>query len=201
MNLIHLASFPRSGNKFAQQILHHAFGLKCRSIYSVPFYPDEIAPTWDGVETGVIIKTHEFWTDGPAIYLVRDPRDVYCSYAKYLSHIQQRVVTPKELIEGTSWSEHVCSWRHPNVVVIKYEDLLVSPIVTMAAVLAGLAIRVATVGPLPSWNHLHRDCPWYYQAGEQGRWRTELTEDEIAICEAKNRRYMEMFGYIDQKTI
>ena len=194
---IHLASFPRSGNKFAQQILHYAFGLKIRSIYPVPTYPHEISPTWDGVETGIFLKTHELWTSGPAIYLVRDPRDVYCSYAKYLSHVEQRDVTPMELIESTNWSEHVCSWQQPETHVIKYEDLLASPIETMTAVLAGLAIQVAIVGPIPSWSDLHRDCPWYYQAGERGRWRTELTKGEIAICEAKNRRYMEMVGYID----
>ncbi len=198
-NHIHLASFPRSGNKFAQQILHHVFGLKCRSIYRVPEYSDEIAPTWDGIEQDVIVKTHELWSSGSAICIVRDPRDVYCSYAKYLSHVKRRSVTPAELIQCTSWSEHVLSWQQPSVHVVKYEDLLRDPIAIMKAVCERLTIAVTEIGTIPMWTQLHADCPWYYQRGDSGRWRTELTKSEIALCEAKNHACMKTFGYASQE--
>lgn len=196
-SLIHLASFPRSGNKFAQQILHYAFGLKCRSVYPVPAYADEIAPTWDGIETDVIVKTHELWSGEVGIYVIRCPMDVYCSYAKYASQTQGRLITPEELIQSTSWSEHVLSWRQPGVHVVKYEDLLRDPIATMKAVCERLTIDVTEIGTILNWTQLHTDCHWYYQRGESGRWRTELTKNEIALCRDKNQGCMKTFGYCD----
>lgn len=194
-SLIHLASFPRSGNKFAQQILHHVFGLKCRTVYPVPSYPDEIAPTWDGVERDVIVKTHELWSSGGGIYVVRDPRDVYCSYARYQSHLQDRVITPLELIETTSWTEHVLSWRQAGVYVVRYEDLLREPVSTIKDILHRLSIAVDVIGMLPDWDRMHSNCPWYYQRGIAGRWREELSESEIDLCETRNRECMKWLGY------
>lgn len=191
-----LASFPRSGNKFAQQILHHVFGLKCRTVYPVPVHPDEIAPQWDGIEQDVIVKTHELWGGETGIYVVRDPRDVYCSYAGYQSHVEGRIVKPLELIQTTSWSEHVRSWRQPWVYPVRYEDLLLAPIPTIKAVLDKLSIESVAIGNMPNWDQLHAKRAWYYQRGIEGRWRDELTEAAIELCESKNRECMRELGYV-----
>ena len=180
--VLSLASFPRSGNKFAQQILHHMYGLKCRTIYPVPSYPDEIAPTWDGIEQNVILKTHELYSEETGIYIIRDPRDVYCSYAKYLN------VTPISLIDS-SWSEHVLSWQQPNIQIIRYEDLLIDPTCIMPK-------ETPIIGKLPYWEDLHTICPWYYQCGKSGRWKNELTKNEVDKCMSINREIMKQYGYL-----
>lgn len=168
-------------------------------MYPVPPYPDEIAPTWDGIEQDVFIKTHELWSSGGGIYVVRDPRDVYCSYARYQSHIQERIVTPRELIETTSWTEHVLSWRQSGVHVVRYEDLLRDPVTTIKVVLGRLSIEASAGGTIPEWAKLHSECPWYYQAREAGRWRTESTQTEIDLCEKQNGPTMLDFGYIQAR--
>jgi hypothetical protein len=194
--VLSLASFPRSGNKFAQQILHHVFGIKCRSVYPVPSYPDEIAPTWDRIEQDVILKTHELWSGEAGIYVVRDPRDVYCSYASYQSHIEGRAVSVKELLEITSWSDHVLSWQQPGVHLIRYEDLLQDPITAMKLTLERLHITTPVVGSMLDWDKLRTRCSWYYQRGVAGRWKDELTDKEIELCQYQNHENMKMLGYV-----
>ena len=203
-NHIHLASFPRSGNKFAQQILHHVFGLKCRSIYPVPEYPDEIAPTWNGVEANVIIKTHELWSCETGIYVVRDPRDVYCSFSRYQTHLKGRLVSAEDLISDPasfadycfSWTDHLLSWRKPGVHVLKYEDLLSDPIGAMKAALSFFAIDVLEIGTIPDWSQLNAGCHWYYQVGKAGRWKMELPQVAIDLCEQVNGKAMRELGYL-----
>lgn len=191
---IHLASFPRSGNKYAQQLLH-VLGNKCRTVYPVPSDIDEIAPTWDGKETGVFLKTHELRTEEQAgIYLVRNPLDVYCSYARYITHLTGKHTTPHELMLNTSWSSHVLSWDVPGVYLLRYETLLTNPS-AIQKTCESLGMSSATVNSMPDWNSLHTNCPWYYQQGRANRWKEELTLKEVQLCVARNRDTMTRFGY------
>ena len=142
----------------------------------------------------MIVKTHELWSGETGLYVVRDPRDVYCSYSRYMSHLKGRFVSTEELIDE-SWSKHVVSWRKPDVHVVRYEDLLSDPIVAMRDVLGRLAIDTSEVGDLPDLGNLHAGCGWYYQVGKAGRYRNELTQSAINLCESVNGPVMRELGY------
>lgn len=74
-----------------------------------------------------------------AVYLVRDPRDVACSYASHLDMDIDAVIeilgdqysalrTNLRVPQFTcSWSKHVQSWTD-KALVIRYEDLCVNPV-------------------------------------------------------------------------
>lgn len=148
------------------------------------------------MEQDVFLKTHELWSEGPAIYVVRDPRDVYCSYATYESHMQNRIATVAELIQRDSWSKHVESWANQDEVhLIKYEDLLTKPVQIMKDACSRFGVEAVEIGKLPDWNSLAAGCRWYYQQGKPGRWKTELTASEADYCLKENGESMLRFGY------
>jgi hypothetical protein len=76
-----------------------------------------------------------------AIYIVRDPRDVAVSYARYtgrdLDEMIAYLANPGAALQGTatqvfeflgSWSRHVESWvAAPKRLLVRYEDLLAAP--------------------------------------------------------------------------
>lgn len=72
-----------------------------------------------------------------SVYLVRDPRDVACSYARYMGRPVDEIIGYMENDTHqlnthsvvtqfvTSWSLHVRSWRNKmQPLVVRYEDLL-----------------------------------------------------------------------------
>jgi aryl sulfotransferase len=102
-----------------------------------------------------------------AIYVVRDPRDVAVSMARFVDGPPERVVAAMGNPAATlgrvaggigrhveqragSWSEHVLSWldqRRLPVCLLRYEDALVDPVGTFEPALrfAGLAPAAAEV--------------------------------------------------------
>ncbi len=89
-----------------------------------------------------------------AIYVVRDPRDVAVSLARFMdSSIDEAIDvmnTPTYRTENDretaaelwgSWSEHVMSWTirpNPATLVVRYEDMLAKPTETFTSIIAHL---------------------------------------------------------------
>ncbi|MDE8348755.1 MAG: sulfotransferase domain-containing protein [Acidocella sp.] len=87
-----------------------------------------------------------------AIYLLRDPRDVAVSYARYTGQsIDQTITfmgksgaanrgTETQVFEFlSSWSAHVRSWAmRPKTLVVRYEDLLSAPETAFGAIISYL---------------------------------------------------------------
>ena len=126
--------------------------------------PDELLP--------LLRKTHEVWrpgTDGrepfpvdatrAAILVVRDPRDVACSYAPFFgvgidaaidAMASSPDVGPGRPVQGMtaqpwgSWSGHWHSWRNPDVPfpvhVVRYEDLSHDAVAALALVLDAIGL-------------------------------------------------------------
>lgn len=173
----YLASYPRSGNTMFLHAIHYGFGLRCRTIYPVF---EGIAPKWDGAEEIDFLKTHELPSDKtPSIYLVRDPKDVFCSYALWTQKSKIWTEETSRIADafiegrpyGTSlayggWSEHVKQWRSSATIVLRYEDCYLNPIKALQRVL-GVS---EPVGKVPSFADLQADCDWYFQRGHPGRW-------------------------------
>lgn len=203
----YLASYPRSGNKMFLHALHYGLGMKCRTIYHVPDVPAEIAPRWDRVEEVDFLKTHELPRGKtPAIYLVRDPRDVFCSYAiwtqKSTEWTDETSKIADALIENRSygcsvsyggWSEHVRQWREAATFVLRYEDCYIDPIGALQRV---LNIQERS-GDMPNFESLQENCNWYFQRGRPGRWG-DMPEWLVRKTEDLHGEMMREMGYLDK---
>lgn len=166
---IWLASYPRSGNTFFRILLNQVYDLKTYSLYDDDLFTKSEnlhqfskvigynqLPSWSEMASSTqpfIIKTHYLpFDEHPAIYLVRDGRDVLVSYAHYILSFsdsrsgwktkahkllsligfnQYNRVLKNLIINGPNggWSQHVDQWnQRSNTVTLKFEDLVKNPV-------------------------------------------------------------------------
>jgi hypothetical protein len=140
MNVVWLASYPRSGNTYLRTILCHCFGLRSGSVYPNDLGGNGELEGYVGHIEQVpgrgilfpsgglpLIKTHEYPIDNnPAIYVVRDGRAASVSLWKfYNGSIPLDMVIEGRHRFGT-WSSHVAAWKpweRENTLLVKYEEL------------------------------------------------------------------------------
>ncbi|HTN93640.1 MAG TPA: sulfotransferase domain-containing protein [Gallionella sp.] len=171
MKVVWLASYPKSGNTFARMLLHtYLYGKSQNSEEIAGKIPDihqilkqnkSLVPNED---SRVLVKTHFCLTaDHPYaevttgyIYILRNPRDVLLSNARYLgvdgnpdslrkfalSFINDLGVPRWRQMKMGSWPEHLASWlnsanRLPHI-FIKYEDLRMDTANTLKRVISFL---------------------------------------------------------------
>ena len=90
---IFLVSYPRSGNTWVRNIIAEAlYGESGKSLGEIGEYvPDLHKYNIDEMELAHprVIKSHFYYTKEykRIIYIVRDPRDVFISYHKYLTQL------------------------------------------------------------------------------------------------------------------
>lgn len=144
---IFLVSYPKSGNTWLRFMLAHLqFADAPIDFHTISDYIPAGASTADRVWHTQInrmrprfIKSHvRYQPRFPrVIYLVRDGRDAYVSYYRFLfgrlpeGTTLAEFITKRDLRFGT-WSQHVNSWLNANLpsdrfVMIKYENMLRNP--------------------------------------------------------------------------
>lgn len=138
LEIIWLASWPRSGSTFLRTILWHCFGLRSGSIYPKDLGGNKKLEAYVGhVEHSAnlfmqgnipLIKTHEAPPDdNPAIYIVRNGKDATISlYEFYFGNLSLEVIIEGHHRFGT-WANHLNSWRpweRRNTLFLKYEDVV-----------------------------------------------------------------------------
>ncbi len=180
--IIWLASYPRSGNTFFTVVLTRAFGIyPTYSVYDESYYvrrpdhkkvpnnlqalmQDAAVDSMDGVaklDRPFFLKTHDLPSSDnwPAIYIVRDGRDVLVSYAHYIIDFERSEPAPRARRETTSqdseleqimrdlliheasfggWGRNVKAWinRDPGATLVKFEDLTCKPVEVVRATLS-----------------------------------------------------------------
>jgi hypothetical protein len=233
--IIWLASYPRSGNTFFRMLLFYSYGVKTHSIYNDPLFERIGATEVVGHESlpapvealvndkeVYFVKTHNLPTDAnPAIYLVRDGRDVLVSYAKYILSFGRkagRLARLKELLglkrfrqtlrdlildnqRYGGWSNNVLEWtcRRENGITfpLRYEDLINEPELWLRKALEKLQVQL---GPsrgmgLPAFDTLHARWPQFFRKGKIGSWREGMPEDLHELFWEYHAEAMEAFGY------
>ncbi|MEM6263236.1 MAG: sulfotransferase domain-containing protein [Bacteroidota bacterium] len=138
---VFIASYPKSGNTWTRFVLAHLLTRNTKDLNFQNY--DQYVPEL-GVHDEFIInrppprlmKTHVHPQDymNKAVYVIRDPRDVYVSYYYYLrKRYYSEELTFEEFFLNSEipfgrWKEHVEAWdKHQNKIVIRYEDLLANP--------------------------------------------------------------------------
>lgn len=92
--IIWIASYPRSGNNFTRGLLERSYDIKTYAIYDEPRQPKIDVEMARNAEEPYLVKTHDLpKDDSPALYLVRDGRDVLVSYARFI-HTQKVANNP-----------------------------------------------------------------------------------------------------------
>ena len=189
----------------------------------------------------VMVKTHNALVEvdgvpmitqsltAAAIYVVRNPLDVVVSYAYHLGQPTDDIITLMETKgfhspatadqvpeHHSDWSTHVESWSarsHPQLHVVRYEDMSRRPGPTFRAIAAFLGLkpprerleramrhssfrslraqedRVGFVERTPSQDR-------FFRAGKVGGWREVLDDAQVCRVVERHRVQMERFGYL-----
>lgn len=160
---VYLATYPRSGNHWIRFLIEEATHIATSSVYQDSDFPHlPLSFPWGGysVDQGyqgncrypepneaVVIKTH-FPSFNPnrfdnkpcvqVIRIIRNPIDSISSYYVYAHPSDSDYKVPKETI-----GDYLYSWRKfqeywdqaPNVLTIRYEDLIDNPTYYLAKIL------------------------------------------------------------------
>jgi Sulfotransferase domain len=222
-----LASYPRSGNKLTRLALNVLFGVPFYTLYQEKDAGSKwslLSQDWDGskglpasappLASGefAVVKTHELPVPRdrlPALYILRDGRDAYVSYAHFsmrkhpdtYGNMSYAEVLEK-LIRSTrhfgGWSAHVEAWttRSTPTAVIRFEDLLVDPAdaVTKACTSLGLEV-VRRTAELPAFGELQAQNPAALRKGKAGTWREEMPPHLESLFWSIHGPCMERLGY------
>ncbi|MDA0373909.1 MAG: sulfotransferase [Planctomycetota bacterium] len=192
----------RASGAFAEIFSRHALQM-CREFYRTTFRGRKFR--WWGeklLDLRMALDLQRWMPDAHYVLLVRDPRDVLCSWRAHgrrrndsqgrLEHLDARVFAD--------------SWRAiyedgapklRNTLTVRYEDLLAKPRQKVKAILDHLGLEWhegidATLGP-SAWFAEHGTSDTPHES--IGRWRRDLGDDELAIVEEVCGAPMERFGY------
>jgi hypothetical protein len=158
----------------------------------------------------------ELFPDAKFMHVVRDPRDVVCSV------LSMRFGADDPIVAAMEWQHALGCWlmaermiSPANRIEIRYEDLCVSTESTFGKLIEWMAPEMTpgilkpdlesvlsvggtagqgsfqSVADLPHHRRLHEPL----NAGRIGRYRTELTESDIARIEAVLQNGMLAYGY------
>ncbi|HWK46847.1 MAG TPA: sulfotransferase domain-containing protein [Stellaceae bacterium] len=163
-----------------------------------------------------------------AIYVIRDPRDIAISYSHHLNiSIDETIALLNNEGAATggdavnvyefmsTWSRHVYSWTNtpnPQLLVIRYEDLLASPTKTFGSVVRFLGLnppreRVEKAIKLSSFKVLQAQerrkgfierPSWasaFFREGKAEQWKKLLTPEQQELIKQHHGEQMVRFGY------
>lgn len=128
------------------------------------------------------------------IVLVRDPRDFLCSARDFWKMTVDHSFTM--LLGQIEKLRTIHAEAADDVMFVRYEDLILSPVETRERIYRFLEIdpsEVVEVPPDPDLllNHATaRDT-----IGSVGRWRRDLNPDDAAVCARACEDFMRTFGY------
>ncbi|NLW89424.1 MAG: sulfotransferase domain-containing protein [Clostridiaceae bacterium] len=169
-----------------------------------------------------------------AIYILRNPLDVAVSFAHHSNKEIDRTIedmanerfamcgAKKRLLKQfrqqlLSWSGHVESWTtaaNMPIHVVRYEDMLKSPVETFKAALVFLGLdfsdeEIECAVKLASFDRLKeqekkigfREKPTqaksFFREGKAGGWRNRLTEEQVDKLIRDHAKVMRRWGYLD----
>lgn len=145
----------------------------------------------------------EFYPHTRFVMLVRDPRDVVCSYAGFRTQrygddpSKASLFTPE--FQTKRWVEVYSGLldRLEDYHLVKYETLIADPETTVRGVLDHLGLEpvpeVFEDIAMPDFHAAQRTAS--ETTGTIGRWRTELGTEDVAMVQSRCGELMKRFGY------
>jgi hypothetical protein len=148
------------------------------------------------------VKSHRKNEDVPGrvVYIIRDGRDVYVSYAKYrvaYEGVRNYVQELERLVRSEAWGVHERTWRTNGVdIPILYNEL---NIVTIRDMLERLTSQYVSCGndALTTFRELHKKWPNFFRRGVVGSHKDEMpNEIQKIFWKSKiHHEVMERYGF------
>jgi hypothetical protein len=229
-----LASYPRSGNTFFRIVMNCLYDVKSAEGYDFvagaesraegnqPEFLRVIGQTSASeiARTGDLgfVKTHEL-PEGedqrPAVYLLRDGRDVCVSYAHFalayhpdqlpsreFADVLRLLIGSKDHFGG--WSRHVEAWtsRSAPTAVVRFEELSADPAGVAASACRTLDLPVPeAAGTLPGFEELKILQPDFFRKGRIGSWKEEMPPDLEELFWSLHGDVMIRHGYLREVAV
>lgn len=212
--LIYLATYPRSGNHWMRFLIEETTGVATSSVYRDPDPQHDLNPyPWGGysidggyIKTArlpteddlIIIKTHY-----PALHLtVRDQRKciktirvirhpIDSLYSHYSYKFGAAEIIPVKWLEQyiSVWAKFQEYWNEqPDVVSIRYEDLMDKPFENLSRILKTIGLNVTD-------NDIHYALTMHPPIGKPLKHIIRYDTHELEMIEKKLHDLMEKFGY------
>jgi hypothetical protein len=227
--MIWLASYPRSGNTFFRIVLSEVYGIESRTYHREAAYPVD-----EDYDKYPVVKTHLLPRqlvpddpDIPAVYLVRDGRDVVVSMAHQRKDIiakdsdftqnLEAVILAKKGSHFGGWSKNIVQWLQRAEIVIRFEDLIKNPIECVERLRPIIELPEPKIERVPSFEELRsRDFKYgsglehgfskeerevqrrnFFRRGKVGSWREDMSEEMQELFWYMHGDAMEKLGYTD----
>ena len=228
--LVWAASYQRSGNTLTLRTLHDVYGIdrfctvhgggpwmrgRARSRnYKVPeelvgLPTDELFDALRDRPEPFFVKSHRIQDSAdpaPALYIVRDGRDVHVSRAHWIAG---KKVGPYELpyeerldtlvTSGhPPWSEHIHRWRTRSgpTALVRFEELVDDPAGTVKRACDELGVPLPEpVGELTPWEKLQARNPLMHRRGKAGSWQEEMPPEIEERFWSIHGEEMDALGY------
>lgn len=226
---VFLVSYPRSGNTWVRFLIANVLkpaGVEI-DFHNVQDYVPELGRNNDIIsrmESPRVVKSHSLYESSypRVIYLVRDGRDVYVSYYHYRKNQLDESETLGDFIRRedhypSSWSDHVRSWLgssgdRPNLLLVRYEDLLERPLEELKRMVDFIGLDVtgeqlAQAIQDSSFSEMRRidqtkgrkynltGTKDFVRKGKAGSWQDEFSAEDIAYLKAKEGDLLIELGY------
>ena len=140
----------------------------------------------------------QWYPDASIIHLVRDPRDVVASFLR-LPWSDHNVLGNAHL--WLRFNHAARSSQHrPRYLLVHYEQLVTQPEQELRRICSSIGEDYSAIMLVPNHDPT-ADRPWLRRAeepvntGRLGKWREQLTADQVALIEWLVRPHMEAFGY------
>ncbi len=132
------------------------------------------------------------------IFLVRDLRDYLCSAHKFWNHSKSESL--HSMLGAANHILKIQERAENDTVFLRYEDCVMKPSETMEKVKQFLGLQKLFSSSSEEESSLfHVHATSNSPASSIGRWKTELTEEEIAVCNTTYSEFLERFGYFDSE--
>ena len=128
------------------------------------------------------------------IVLVRDPRDYLCS-AKVFWNVDSRKALESMALAFPA-IEKIHQEGRSDTLMIRYEDLVLQPANSRRAIYEFIGADYISENDAVETQELHRKhATTKNPTASVGRWRQDLSADDVASCVRLCGWYMERFGY------
>jgi hypothetical protein len=138
--------------------------------------------------------TRQVFPETREIVLFRDPRDQLCSYRSWfrLSHEAAFAM----ISDGCASLLRIREERAASVLLLRYEDLVAEPAASLTSLAGFLGLPTRGCADTDAERAMFGDhATSASPADSVGRWRTELTSEEIDQCDRAWSASLAAFGY------
>lgn len=135
-----------------------------------------------------------FFGDAREIVLIRDPRDLVCSFESFWKFGGDDAIT--SIAHSLEAIKRIQQENKSDTIIVKFEDLILAHQETLAKIFKFLELDGA-ISILPAEEESMFRIHGTSSSPEAsiGRWKTDLNPDQIKRCAVAFEPYLKFFGY------